>query len=176
MVPLVPCLAKISIEPLGIVGKMRQRHRAVLDERDRLALLLHRHHDVEAGGAKLGDRGLQARLCDLDHTAPFALGLVPAKTEIGHQLAKLLQAGQVFGLVFLGKLDDQDRIGIAAHGGGDDGSEHRDLAPQREHGAIRQLDCDRPQFYQMLGRIHRLVKTAEVADAQHLVADHRPQF
>ena len=49
------------VEPRGIVGEMRQRHRAVLDEGDRLALLLHRHHDVEAGGAKLGDAGLQAR-------------------------------------------------------------------------------------------------------------------
>ena len=61
MVPRVPCLAKIVVEPRGIVGEMRQRHRAILDEGDRLALLLHRHHDVEAGGAEIGDAGLQAR-------------------------------------------------------------------------------------------------------------------
>ena len=50
---------KDLVEAGGIIGQMRQRHRAVLDEGDRLALLLHRHHDVEAGGAKLGDAGLQ---------------------------------------------------------------------------------------------------------------------
>ena len=48
-------------EPRGVVGEMLERHRAVLDEGDRLSLLLHRHHDVEAGGAHLGDRGLQLR-------------------------------------------------------------------------------------------------------------------
>ena len=56
------------------------------------------------------------------------------------------------------------------------GLEHRDLAPQRQHGAVDQFHRDRAQFHQMLGRIHRLVKTAEMADAQHLVADHRPQL
>ena len=33
-----------------------------------------------------------------------------------------------------------------------------------------------PQLHQMLGGIHRLVETAEMADAEHLVADHRPQL
>jgi hypothetical protein len=42
--------------------------------------------------------------------------------------------------------------------------------------AIGQFHRDRPQLHQVLGRIHRLIKTAEVADAQHLVADHRPQL
>src|SRR6266576_6853 len=50
----------------------------------------------------------------------YMVPLVPAKTEIGHQLAKLFQARHVFGLIFLGKLDDQDGIGIAANGGRDD--------------------------------------------------------
>ena len=85
-------LGEDLVEPRGIVGEMRQRHRAVLDEGDRLALLLHRHHDVEAGGAKLGDAGLQRGFDDLDHAAPFALRLVPAEAEIGHQLAELLQS------------------------------------------------------------------------------------
>ena len=31
-------------------------------------------------------------------------------------------------------------------------------------------------LHQMLGGIHRLVEAAEMADAQHLVADHRPQL
>ena len=104
------------------------------------------------------------------------LRLVPAEAEIGHQLAELLQSPYILGLILLGEFDDQHRIGIAAHRGGDDGLEHRDLAPERDHGAIDQLHRDRAQFYQMLRGIHRLVKTAEMADAEHLVADHRPQF
>ena len=85
-------LGEDRVQPVGVVGEMRQRHRAILDERDRLALLLHRHHDVEAGGAEIGDGGLQRRLDDLDHAAPFALRVVPAEAEIGHQLAELLQS------------------------------------------------------------------------------------
>ena len=55
-------LGEDGVEPLGIVGEMRQRHRAILDKGDRLALLLHRHHDVEAGGAEIGDRRSAARV------------------------------------------------------------------------------------------------------------------
>ena len=55
-------LAKHRVEAVGVVGEMRQRHRAILDERDRLAGFLHRHHDVEAGGAEIGDRSLQRGL------------------------------------------------------------------------------------------------------------------
>ena len=113
---------------------------------------------------------------DVDHAAPFALRLVPAKAEIGHQFAELLQLLQVVGLILLGEFDDQQRIGIAAHGGIDHRPEHRNVAAERDHGAVDQFDRDRPQLYQMLGRIHRLVKAAEMADAEHLVADHRPQL
>src|SRR6185503_4781798 len=34
-------------QPVGVFGQMLERHRAVLDERDRLAVAFHRHHDVE---------------------------------------------------------------------------------------------------------------------------------
>ena len=106
-----------GVEPLGIVGEVRQRHGAILDKGDRLALLLHRHHDVEAGGAEIGDAGLQGGFGDLDHAAPFALRLVPAKSEIRHQFAEsCFRLMQVFGLVLLGEFHDQHRIGIAAHG------------------------------------------------------------
>ena len=64
-------------EPRGVVREMLERHRAVLDERDRFALLLHRHHDVEAGGAHLGDGGLQGGIEHLDHPAPFCAGSCP---------------------------------------------------------------------------------------------------
>ena len=120
--------------------------------------------------------GLQRGLGDLDHAAPFALRVIPAEAEIGHQLAELFQSPDIVGLIFFGELDDQHRIGIAANGGADDGLEHRDLAAQRQHGAIDQFDRDGAQLHQMLGGIHRLVETAEMADAEHLVADDRPQL
>ncbi len=73
--------------------------------------------------------------------------MVPAKSKVGHHLAKLIQSPDVFGLILLGKLDDQDRIGIAAHRCSNDGLEHRNLAPEREHGAIHQLHRDRAKLY-----------------------------
>ena len=61
----------VAGEDLGqarrVVGQMLERHGAVLDERDRLAGALHRHDDVEPGGAHLPDPGLGGRLERLDH-------------------------------------------------------------------------------------------------------------
>ena len=48
--------------------------------------------------------------------------------------------------------------------------------PSDEHGAIDQFHRNRAELHQMLGGIHRLVEAAEMADAEHLVADHRPQL
>ena len=165
-----------GIEPFGVVGEMGQGDRTVLDKGDGLALLLHRHHDVEAGGAEIRNRGLRRGLDDIDHAAPFALVVGPREAEVAHQLGKLLQLVQVLRLVFLGEFDDQKRIGVALDGGLDHRTEHRDVAAERNHGAIDQLHGDRPQLHQMLGCIHRLVEAAEVADAEHLVPDHRPQL
>ncbi len=63
----------------GVVRQMIERHRAVLDERDRLSLLLHRHHDVEAGGAHLVDGGLQLRIEHLDHAALLRAAACPTR-------------------------------------------------------------------------------------------------
>ena len=49
------------VQPLGVVGEVVQIDRAVLDERHRFAVALHRHHDVEAGLAHRGDVGLERR-------------------------------------------------------------------------------------------------------------------
>jgi len=47
------------------------------------------------------------------------------------------------GLIFFREFDDQQRIGIAAHGRIDHRPEHRDVAAERDHGAVDQFDCDR---------------------------------
>src|SRR5215470_6325007 len=46
-------------EAIGIFGKVLKRHRAVLHKGDRLALLLHGHHDVETCGTDIRDGGLK---------------------------------------------------------------------------------------------------------------------
>ena len=160
-------------EPRGIVGEMLERHRAVLDERDRFALLLHRHHDVEAGGAHLGDGGLQCGIEHLDHSAPFCAGLVPGEAEIAHQLVEPAEPAHVLVLVVLGELDEQDRLGIAAHDRIDGGLEHRDLAREAQHGAVDQLDRDRPELDDVLRGIHRRHEAAEMAGADRAPAEQR---
>ena len=83
---------------------------------------------------------------------------------------------QIFHLIFFGEFDDQHRIRVTADRAGDDGLEHRDLTTERQHGAIDQFDRNRTKSHQMLGSVHRLIEAAEMADAEHLVANHRPQL
>ena len=80
-VPRVPCFSNISVSRVGVFGEMLERHRAILDEGDRLSLLLHRHHDVEAGGAHVGDRRLQRRIEHLDHAAPLRAAACPSRSR-----------------------------------------------------------------------------------------------
>ena len=80
-VPRVPCFSKIAVRRCGVVGEMLERHRAILDEGDRLSLLLHRHHDVEAGGAHVGDRGLQRGIEHVDHAAPVRRRSCPRRSR-----------------------------------------------------------------------------------------------
>jgi len=157
----------------GIVGEMLERHRAILDERDRLAGLLHGHHDVEAGGAHLGDRGLQLGIEHLDDAAPFGARVLPGEAVIAHELLEAGEAAQVLGLIALGELDEQDRLGIAAHHRLDGGLEHGDLAREAEHGAIDELDRDRPKLDDVLRHVHRPVEAAEMAGADRALADER---
>src|SRR5262249_60278023 len=98
----------------GIVGEGGSRDRAVLDEGDGFALLLHRHHDVEPGGARLGDRRLQLRIEYLEHAAPLRAGLVPAETEIAHQVPELHEAAEVVVMVVIGKYEEQKALGLTA--------------------------------------------------------------
>ena len=108
---------------------MLERDGAILDEGDRFALLLHRHHDVEPGGAHFGDAGLQFRIEHLDHAAPFSAALVPSDAEIADQRAEALQPPHIL-VVVLGEFDEQDRFRIAAQEGIDGRLVHRDVAGQ----------------------------------------------
>ena len=73
-------------QPVGVLGEVLERHRAVFDEGHRLAVAFHRHHDVEPRFAHFPHVALQARVGDLDHAA--------GEAEIGHELGELLSASR----------------------------------------------------------------------------------
>ncbi len=157
-----------------IIGQMFERHRAILDERDGLPLVLHGHHDVEAGLAHLGERRLLRRLVDFDDTAPFALRLVPPEAEIAHHLAEPLQPQRILGVVFR-ELHEKQRFRRAAHGLLDHRAEHRDVAAEANHRLVHEFDRDGLQRDEMLGRVHRFVEGAEMANAERTPPQHGPE-
>jgi hypothetical protein len=155
---------------------MLERHGAILDEGNRFAGLLHRHHDVEARRAHLADAGLQFRIEYFDHAAPFGAAVIPGDTEVAQQFAEPLQAPQIFVPVVLGEFDEQDSFRIAAQERRDCRLEHVDLGGQPQHGAVDQLDRDRPERDDVLRRLHRLVEAAEMAGAERAPAEQRREF
>ena len=88
------------------------------------------------------------------------------------QRAEPLQAAQVL-VVVLGEFDEQDRFGIAAQERIDGRLVHRDVAGQAEHGAVDQLDGDRPELDDVLRRQHRFMEAAEMAGADGAAAKQR---
>ena len=61
---------KDLVQPRRVVGQMVERHGAVLDEGDGLAVAFHRHGNIEPGGPKLGDLRLEAWIERVDDGAP----------------------------------------------------------------------------------------------------------
>jgi hypothetical protein len=118
-------------EALRVVGEMLERHRAILDEGDRLSVALHRHHDVEAGLADLPQRGLRAGLGHLDHAARQA--------DVAHQLDQPLQVAQLVLALLARELDQQDRLGLADQRALDHRPEGGIGAGQLDHRAVDQL-------------------------------------
>ena len=156
---------------------MLQRHRAVLDEGDRLALLLHRHHDVEAGGAHLGDGGLQLGIEHLDDAAPLRAGVVPGEAEVADQVLRAAARRRRFSSQSSSANSTSSTAsGVAAHEGLDGRAEHVDVAGELDHGAVDQLDRDRLELDDVLGRIHGVVEAGEMAGADGAAAEQRPQL
>ena len=71
---------------VGVVGQVLERHGAVLDEADRLAVALQAHHDVEAGLAHLPQVLLRRVVGHLDHAA--------GQAEVAHQLDQVAAAAR----------------------------------------------------------------------------------
>jgi hypothetical protein len=148
-------------QAIGVLGEVLQPYRAILDKGYRFAVALHRHHDVEPGLAHLPHRRLETGVERLDDRA--------GKAEVGHQFTQLRELLQLRLALVAGKLDQQQRIWLAAHETIDGLAKQRNLARQIDHGAIDQFDRGRVEPDDMLGRVHRLVKAREMANAQHLV-------
>ena len=84
-VPRVPWRANTSVSASVYSARCSQRHRAVFDEADRLAVALQAHHDVQAGLAHLPQRLLRRLVDHLDHAA--------GQAQVAHQLDQRAQRG-----------------------------------------------------------------------------------
>ena len=162
-------------QPAGVLGEVLEAHRAVLDERHRFAVRLHRHHDVEALLAHLPDRFLQGRIHRVDDAATGVGGGVPGVAQVTHQGVQVGEPSQILGLVGFGELDQQQRARLAAHHLLHHRLEHRDVARQLDHGAVDQLHRGGSELDDVLWSLHRGVEGREVADAQRAVAQQRRQ-
>ena len=96
--------------------------------------------------------------------------------EVAHQLVEPVEAAQVLGLVVLGELDEQQRVGLAAHVGLHHRAEHGDVARELDQRAVDHLDRHRPQLDDVLRRLHGLAEGGEVADAERLVLGQRREL
>ncbi len=102
--------------------------------------------------------------------------MAPGEAEIADQRFELAQAREVLLPIVLGELDEQHRIRLAAHEGVDGRAEHGDVAGELDHGAVDELDRDRLELDDVLGRSHRIVEAREVAGADRAPAEQRPQL
>ena len=163
-------------QPVGIFGKVLQLDSAILKERDRLCLILHAHHDVEAGFAPFRDPSLHRRINGIHHPAAPVLTLVPAEAEIAHHVVEPAQTGLILGHVLFGEFHQQQRGRVAAHRLFHRRLEDRDGAGQFNHRVVDQLDRNRIKGHKMLRRIHRLVEGREMADPHQLLCRQRREL
>ena len=154
-------------QPFGVVGEVVERDGAVLDEGDRFAVALHRHHDVERRLADLPDLLMERRFHGLDHPAVMA--------EVAHQVDQIGEAGALLLLVLAGELDQQEGAGRAADEPADGAAVNRDVARQVDHRAVDQLDSRWAELDDGRRRLHRRAQCREVANAEHRVGRDRLQ-
>ena len=78
--------------------------------------------------------------------------------EVAHQLVETIEAAQVLGLVVLRELHQQQRVGMAAHVGFHDGTEHGDVAREPDQRAVNDLDRHGAELDDVLRRLHGLAE------------------
>ncbi len=99
----------VTMEHFGqaarVFRQMFERHRAIFDEGDRLAVALHAHHDVQAGFTDFPQRFLFVRGRHLDDRI--------GQAQIGHELSKLFERRELLGTVLAREFHQQDRLRLA---------------------------------------------------------------
>ncbi len=155
-------------QPVDVLGQMLERHGAILDERDRLAVALQAHHDVEPGLAHVPQRLLRAGIRHFDHAARQA--------ELAHQGDQILQAAQRSVARLADEFDEQDRFGLADQRAVDDGAERGITAREVDHRAIDELDRGGLEADQMPRALHRLVQGREIDDAERPMRRQRREL
>lgn len=163
-----PMLLEHRRHRVGVVGEMLQRHRAILDEGDRLPVAFHRHHDVEAGFAHLPDRLLPGRLDHLHHRIGEAV--------IGHALVEPLQVPLEIGEIVSGELDQEQAVRPPPGDIGERAHEKRDIGAEHQHIVVDEFDRDRAEPDDMPGRLHRRTEIREMADAHDAVLRQRREL
>ena len=153
-------LGEQLVESAGVLRKIGQFHRAVLDARDRLAVALHGHHDVQPGLAHVPDFLLKRRVHRLHHGF--------RETVRGHHRVQVPELLPEWFKLRSCKLHQQQRAGLALHKTLQLGLKLRDFKGEFEHRLIHQFHCVRPQFHKVLRGRHRVIEGGEVAHAQHL--------
>ena len=161
-----PVRAKHLCQPVGVIRQMIERHGTILDKGHGLARLLHRHHDVEPGLAQLADLGGKRHVPDLDHAPLKGATLAEAIAQIGEGIVETADVLIVLGWA-VGKLDQEQGGGRAAHELLQRSGVERDGAGEVDHRRIDQFDRGRPKRHQRLCGLHRGAKGGKVADAQH---------
>ena len=163
-VPRVPCLREHLGQRVGVFGEVLQRHRAVLDEADRLAVALEAHHDVEAGLAHLPQALLRRVVGHLAPRCPAARGRPsarPARFELAAAARCLSSPANSTSRIASGM-----PISAASIAGRKAG-----LASARSI-MVRSTSSTAvgPELDDVLRRVHRRVEGREVDHAQHLGA------
>ncbi len=142
---------------VGVVGEVFERHRAILDEGDRLRVALHRHHDVEAGLADLPDGALARRLHHLDHRAGEAV--------VAHAGVEAPEVALERREVVARELRQQQAVRLPAGDVGERRAEQRDVGTEHQHVVVHEFHGDRGQIDDRPRRLHRGAEGGEVAHA-----------
>ena len=155
-------------QPVRVIGQVFKRHRAILNERDGLAVAAHAHHDVQAGLAHLPQGLLLRGARHVDHRA--------RQSQIRHQLREARKRLDLHIAVFTGEFDEQDRLRMTDQRALDDRPERRVIHGEVDHRAVDQLHRARIEFHDVLRERHRFVKRREIDDPQRLVCGNRQQI
>ena len=163
-------LAKHLRQAVDVIGEVSERDRAILDERHRLAVAAHAHHDVEA------------RPC-APPTTPFARRRRPSRTtrsgnpSIAHQRARDRRGGgPAASARFAHEFDQQDRLRLADERRVDDRPERRIAAREVDHRPVDQLHRRRPELDDDARAFHRAMERRKVDDAERAMPRQRREL